>query len=532
MKGIGVKSLILIVLVGVSLLALLTDLSRFESILQQSRWEWVTWLGLFTAMFSGLTYRYLGFGKTSQTAIYKCQTGTPFPGIELLPLKKTTFFVHSFEENKAFEFSRFTRRGLIFLFFFNCVMSLVGEKELSYLANARERTYFGKEQFCPDEKPVVELKEIRPECRLIYRAFQLGYVKDLGTCGKKEEEVPTTLCELRQTDEPYLHFAFRRAKQKRDDVVEIAQTNMPHNIQQQLEKDFERFQPLLKDHVSDLSGDSKSAHFFVTNLPAPPETVLKKYFLSYNPNHCIKEYRGLPNRLPPSKDGLTSSQGVHHAVGHLLFESRYETSVALCKEYNLVWALEDKFCSDLMKNPAQTITKSVMAQQINSVLDRYERKKKVRTHLKFKDPSHFVSINCFTYEGTKTALTNKTMTYRGYKIPVRWLRVSPAPEDLSPESQLLRTTAHLLGPRFNYSHFRSRASFSADEKIKVEPELFDTADFHFSRLGFLADVDVFVGRSWVETRSDLMDVYPYYLHLNHYVEAFRRSYREDRGRFQ
>jgi hypothetical protein len=43
-------------------------------------------------------------------------------------------------------------------------------------------------------------------------------------------------------------------------------------------------------------------------------------------------------------------------------------------------------------------------------------------------------------------------------------------------------------------------------------------------------VDIFLEPDWLSRRTDLLEVYPYHLHLKNYVRLFRKQYLLARGR--
>ena len=91
----------------------------------------------------------------------------------------------------------------------------------------------------------------------------------------------------------------------------------------------------------------------------------------------------------------------------------------------------------------------------------------------------------------------------------------------------------VLEDRFHYSQLTSRsdveiAGVSSDASVKEK--YLEEPSYLFSRLDILKNVDIFLGNSWVLEREDLLDVYPYHVHLQNYVNTFRTKYQERHGR--
>jgi hypothetical protein len=91
----------------------------------------------------------------------------------------------------------------------------------------------------------------------------------------------------------------------------------------------------------------------------------------------------------------------------------------------------------------------------------------------------------------------------------------------------------VLESRFHYSQLTSRSDVKIDgvsseaadnEKYLQEPT------YLFTRLDILKNVDIFLGNNWVLEREDLLEVYPYHVHLQNYVNKFREKYQERHGR--
>ena len=59
---------------------------------------------------------------------------------------------------------------------------------------------------------------------------------------------------------------------------------------------------------------------------------------------------------------------------------------------------------------------------------------------------------------------------------------------------------------------------------------FEKPTFFLTKLDLLRDADLFLGNDWLGKRPDLLAVYPYHLHLQNFIEIFRRQYKQHEGR--
>jgi hypothetical protein len=89
--------------------------------------------------------------------------------------------------------------------------------------------------------------------------------------------------------------------------------------------------------------------------------------------------------------------------------------------------------------------------------------------------------------------------------------------------------AELLAPNFRYGALLSEAGIDVSSAEGM-PQAFAGKDFLLSRVQSLASLDIFLEPDWIAKREDLLEVYPYHLHLKNYVHLFRRHYLRERGR--
>jgi len=130
-----------------------------------------------------------------------------------------------------------------------------------------------------------------------------------------------------------------------------------------------------------------------------------------------------------------------------------------------------------------------------------------------------VSENSFKFDGTRFNI--KTRNFH--------------PKQSNSESQVAtyRELSQLLESDFRYSRLTSRSDISVKDAAAEASDnrrILNGPSFLFSRLDILNNVDIFLGNEWVLERDDLIDMYPYHIHLKNYVKSFRTTYKEHHGR--
>lgn len=134
-------------------------------------------------------------------------------------------------------------------------------------------------------------------------------------------------------------------------------------------------------------------------------------------------------------------------------------------------------------------------------------------------------------------LNGNTFTVRSYEFT--------GPDELG-ESQIAmyKNFAKVMDAQFHYSQLSSRSDValrstensseespngSTKEVINQEKYL-QNDQYLLARLEILNNIDIFLGNDWVLEREDLLEVYPFHVHLQNYVESFRVEYQQSSGR--
>jgi hypothetical protein len=440
-------------------------------------------------------------------------------------------------------------------------------------------------QFCPppegsEEKPKPPEK---PGCELVFRAFKLGYVKSLGSCAPDEKEKKLELCYLRQVDEPYLHWSARLFMAFVEKVKGVV--GGPDFLKRQqasFETQLKHRQTLIGQRRSVVGNAPKSSHHIFTNLPYPNGKLADIWESWFRPNECFTRYRKLSHTTDPgAPDAGAQSRVLDHIYGHLLFDSKYDEAIGDCKEYHIHWNQPSDACGQLAKNPEKFLGEHGALDSVRGVLDRLKQKEDLtrldvemstargdlvgpRLSLKAKheesgvlkpravvEADTVVSFQCFMRgEPASSAPKAETAASVGPPRPspqsvttvsfnLLGTRFSASESSFPAEAGSRRVNVDLykelsaaLADGFTYTGYMSRSGSAAATGAQIGPEAFASSgswdDFSFSRLESLKSADVFLGNDWLQSRDDLLEVYPYYHHLYHFVQLFRQKYRLQR----
>jgi hypothetical protein len=392
-------------------------------------------------------------------------------------------------------------------------------------------------EYCPEQEVVKQEVKLDPGCALIRRAFELGYAKSLGPCGAQtEEEKKLELCTLRQHDEPFLHYAWRRL----DDFAEAATSEASAMRTAELQKAFLK----RAEHIEDLydasrftvEGSPRASHHVFTNLPRPSGWLDGALY----DQSCAERYRRLPHRLPSGE--LRSSRLFEHILAQLLFDTSYARAAGACREYTIHWGAPTDACVRLEKDPEGLLSEHGALGEVKEVLNRYrvttrlqnvaegaEGMSSLGSLLLSVPPQRFVSFHCWIEEErADVAAQSRALTLDEYGFSAREVRVPVFVSGIGTDRY--HQVAAMLVPSFHYGNLLSDASTSELLESGVDAKFFSGKSGFLSRLDYLADVDILLGNEWIEERDDLLDVYPWHVHLQNYVQLFRSRYRSSRGR--
>jgi hypothetical protein len=128
------------------------------------------------------------------------------------------------------------------------------------------------------------------------------------------------------------------------------------------------------------------------------------------------------------------------------------------------------------------------------------------------------------------APVERTLALDGERLAVREVRTRPLVGDDGSQIRLYKQLAALMAPGFGYGRLTSNQAFGVTPEEAALADTFRQSAFWLTRLDLLRDADLFLGNDWLARRPDLLEVYPYHLHLQNFIEVFRRQYRQHEGR--
>jgi hypothetical protein len=388
--------------------------------------------------------------------------------------------------------------------------------------------------------PVPPKHDTRPRqgCTLVERAYRLGYTTSLGSCAPAaEERAVDQVCTQRQLDEPYFHFAWRRLG---DRVDQLRTTDDKPGSLDRLERQFDHLVAMVGTTLATVAMQPRSSHHLFTNLP-DPRPALDDRVAGLLDRGCGARLVHLPH-FPHIADGPAGpSKLFEHVLAQLMFNPSYKPIIAQCEEVVVHWAAPPDTCARLAAHPLDTLAGSGALDAVRGVL----RWRTTRAETRALDsalglahapdlPSaqRIVSFQCLMFDpgAPPAAPLERTLELDGERLAVREVRTRPLAGDDSSQIRLYKQLAALMAPGFGYGRLTSNQAVGAAPEEAALAETFRQPAFWLTKLDQLRDADLFLGNDWLARRPELLEVYPYHVHLQNFIEIFRRQYKQHEGR--
>jgi len=417
-------------------------------------------------------------------------------------------------------------------------------------------------EYCKPEASVEEEKKgppLKPGCQLVIRAYELGFAKSLGDCapGAEEEDGKAKRpCELRQLDEPYLHYFGRLLATRATWFVDTLTSAAPASAAAHFVNQTTHVNDLYEVQADSVGARARSSHHLFTNLPRPYGAITQVMGDQVGQSGCEAT---VGKRKPWNVKGtgaIGPSLALEHVVSQLLFSPAYQPNVGPCNEFVIHWGAPTDVCAKLAKDPVAVLRGYDALSHVQGVIERRERGVELEQlggeTTKAPAPSgttpsdvaapltdvpptdQVVSFQCFVQApvtgGMGSAFQEHPMRIGKTTFVARELRVPKVTADERGQLSLYQWLAHLICPGFGYSRIMSLEAAgdeTADESVRGS---LSTEGTLLTKLRALREIDVFLGHDWLYTRPDLLEVYPYHLHLSNLIGVFRERYKLERGR--
>ncbi len=539
MKAIGIRSVLAMVLVSGSVVAMWQmGLARDDYWNQLD--PWAAFVAGVLAMLAGtLIFQFWRLGERSQYYLRIGQRSAFGEEIALGPPHGTTLLVGRAAHVSVIDFPPLIQRTLWVAILLAIALITVDNRAVAMLRDVPHKYAANRSAYCKPAPPPPKVEEEAPPpgCKLVKRAYDLGYTKSLGSCAPKALKVSTEperrdVCRLRQQDEPYIHYAWRLLDKA---VTKLTTDDGAPGVFERLGTELDVLDSVFRARLDSVAMSPRSSHHLFTNLPDPRESMDERV-------SALLE-RGCGARLaqlahfPPIEDTPEGpSKLLEHVLAQLLFNPTYRPIVAQCEELTVHWNAPRDACSRLANHPTQFLGEVGALDDIVGVLSwRDARAELARLGHRTRElaaPQRVISLQCLIVDDATAAagVTVHKATINGEQFTIREARIKRLTADDATQIRLYKHLGDLLTEGFGYGQFTSAQALGAAPEETAVAASFGDPIFLLTKLDLLRDADLFLGNEWLAKRHDLLEVYPFHLHLQNYVQLFRRQYQLKRGR--
>ena len=548
-------------------------------------------IGLFSIIFGVGFYNFWKLGEKSIYTIHFVKTKIMPRDVSIIFVyKDLSFGISRRIKTGARELSPLTRKIFCVGIFVNLALITLDNGGFGKLLRFPSEIMQSNTAYCPTEEESAEDATPKEGCELIVRAYNLGYAKDLGICAPETiDPAKMKICEKRRVDEPYLHHMSRQLVSSVKNTIEFFNENKAKQIADKFELQLDKLEVLKDYQAYAISASPRASHHIWTNLPYPENDFVQKYREVFRPNYCIQKFQNQTNTVRlKDDDERMNSKLLEHVYGQLLFNPKSRITVGFCKEYTIHWYSDSNTCERLIENPEIVLQEEQVLAEVELVLRRHDiaieissldeeiRKIEETVSVAIEDKNEadgnienvnsqsiekkpgkestnrivtskiakgkqqirkkneLVSFQCFMQaneSGSRNIESSVKLKDTEYLVRTRYF---PLIESKSESHiSMYREFSKVLDNRFHYSQLTSRSDIMFASERGNSPEVesqLEEPSFLFSNLEMLENVDIFLGNNWVLEREDLIDVYPYHVHLQNYVKSFRAEYQKGRGR--
>jgi hypothetical protein len=537
MKAIGARTVTAVALVAATIVTM-WRLERFRTDYWAQLSPWVTFLaGGFAVLAGTLVFVYWRLGERSHSYL---RFGEKLPfGDEtaLLARRGRTLVIGRALFVEVVDLPPRVMHAMYVAIVLGIALIGLDNRAVALLREAPTRFTHSSIEYCkPPEPP----RRTPPSqgCKLVERAFKLGYAKSLGSCAPAEaKREATQVCTQRQLDEPYLHYAWRRLADRAD---ELRTTDAGPGILDRFGHQLDHLTAVVHSTLDTVAMRPRSSHHLFTNLP-DPRPGLRDRVDQLVERGCGARLAHL-SHFPRMEDGPSGpSKLLEHVLAQLMFNPSYKPMVAQCEEVVVHWGAPADACDRLVARPVAELDALGVLDAARGVLAWRATRAETQALApqiglaRAKDlapAQRIVSFQCLIFDPAAQPAppTERPLMLDGERLAVREVRMKPIADGGSDQIRLYKQLAALMAPGFGYGRLTSNQAVGAAPEEAALAEAFRQPAFWLTKLDLLRDADLFLGNDWLTARPDLLEVYPYHLHLQNFIEISRRQYKQHQGR--
>ena len=530
MRGIGARSVTAVALLAGTIVTMWRmERFRFDYWAQLS--PWVTFLaGGFAVLAGTLVFAYWRLAEPSQYYL-RCGEKLVFADETALVITRgRTLVVGRASFIDVADLPPRVMRALYIAIVFGIAMISLDNRAVALLREVPSRFDQSSIDYCKPAEPPKPQQKPSQGCKLVERAYKLGYAKSLGSCAPAEEKREVArVCTRRQLDEPYLHYASRRLA---DRIDELRTTDAGPSSFDRFGTQIDHLSAIVRTTLDTVAMRPRSSHHLFTNLPDPRPT-LRQQVGAMLERGCGARLAHLPH-FPRIDD---PSALLEHVLAQLVFNPSYKPIVAQCEEVIVHWGAPADACARLAADPVAALGELGALDSVRDVL----RMRATRIEMHRLDPARarevppaqqIASFQCLIFDpaAEPAAPLERSLVLDGERFAVREARGKPLVADGSGQIRLYKQLAALMATGFGYGRLTSNQAVDAAPGEDALANAFRRTNFLLTKLDLLRDADLFIGNDWLAKRPDLLEVYPYHLHLQNFIEVFRRQYKQHAGR--
>jgi hypothetical protein len=534
MTGLGARSV-----TGLALLASVAVVGGWLGLIRGDYWAqldlWVPFLvGGFSVLCGTLVF---GFWRLAERSEYYFRIGDRLAWaaeIGLVGGRGRTLLVGHAPQVEVVELPPIAQRAIYIAIFLVVGVITVNNRAIAVLRD-RPSALAAAAEFCPEASPSDGEPDRMQGCQLVIRAYKLGYATSLGSCAPRPASVvQQAVCTKRQRDEPYLHYAWRLLDARLTALISRAPASGSPGMIGRFEYQLDHAKALFDSTLDSVAMQPRSSHHLFTNLPDPRPLLGDRVDTALE-RGCGARLARLAHFPRMADTAVGPSLLLEHVIDQLVFNPAYQPVIAQCGETIIHWAAPPDTCARLVGEPRAVLAEHGALVPITELLAWRRRKAELAAlHLReLGEPEpadRIASLQCLMFGDADEPVVERSVAVDGQQLRVRWARMRPLGTDGGSQIKLYKRLAALLADGFGYGRLTSNESISARPEDATMLAAFGDPALFLTKLELLRDADLFLGNEWLTDRPDLLEVYPYHLHLKNFVEVFRRQYKLHRGR--